>query len=178
MPRVWLGRRQAKEAAHKRRVIGHVHPSGVIESASGRPFEPFGWSLHLRQSDVASRAGVSQGNDFGDTNARTPRRAGRRQHSTAWLPFFQADLSVELRWRAAPSSRDCSTGGMPPCRTSSSRNCSARAVAGSGRGIIQRLGERGSVDIVAWLPGAGALLIIEIKDGARRSTGTFCGPLT
>jgi hypothetical protein len=75
---------------------------------------------------------------------------------------LQADLSAELRWRGPKLAR------LLDRRQAALQNLIVSELLARGWQVLVEesfnvFGERGSVDVVAWLPGAGALLIIEIK---------------
>jgi hypothetical protein len=75
---------------------------------------------------------------------------------------LQADLSVELRWRGPRLAR------LLDRRHAALQNLLVAELRAAGWQVLVEesfnvFGERGSVDIVAWLPEARALLIIEIK---------------
>jgi transcriptional regulator with XRE-family HTH domain len=141
-------------------VIGHVHPSGVNRVRLGSAFRAIRLELHLRQSDVASRAGVSQATISAiERGLLDVLAVGTLDRVAAVL---QADLSVELRWRGPKLAR------LLDRRHAALQNLIVSELLARGWQVLVEesfnvFGERGSVDIVAWLPGAGALLIIEIK---------------
>jgi transcriptional regulator with XRE-family HTH domain len=126
----------------------------------GSAFRAIRLELHLRQSDVASRAGVSQATisaiECGLLGALAVDTLDRV------AAVLQADVSVELRWRGPKLAR------LLDRRHAALQNLIVAELLACGWQVLVEesfnvFGERGSVDVVAWLPGAGALLIIEIK---------------
>ena len=148
----------------KRRVSGMQSGSLMLSRVNrvrlGSAFRAIRLELHLRRSDVASRAGVSQATisaiECGLLGALA---VGTLDRVAAVL---QADVSVELRWRGPKLAR------LLARRHAALQNLIAAELLARGWQVLVEesfnvFGERGSVDVVAWLPGAGALLIIEIK---------------
>ena len=112
-----------------------------------------------RQADVAARAGVSQAQvslaergQLEDLTLRSLRRIGRA---------LQVDLPIAPRWRGPELDRllDAGHARLVEIVLGDLASHGWEAVR-SGRSAI---GERGSVDIVAWHPTSGALLVVEVK---------------
>ena len=126
----------------------------------GSTYRAIRLELRLRQSDVASRAGVSQPaissierGLFGSMSVDTLGRVAQ---------VLQADLSVTLRWRGPKLAR------LLDRRHAALQNLVVAELRGAGWEVLaeesfNHFGERGSVDVLAWLPGSRALLIVEIK---------------
>jgi transcriptional regulator with XRE-family HTH domain len=126
----------------------------------GNTFRAIRVELRLRQADVAERAGVSQqtvsavergmiGSMPTDTLARV-------------ASALQADLELTLRWRGPKLAR------LLDRRHAALQNAVVSELTASGWQTVaeetfNHFGDRGSVDILGWLPGPRALLIVEIK---------------
>jgi transcriptional regulator with XRE-family HTH domain len=116
--------------------------------------------LHLRQADVALRAGVSQQAVSSiERGLLGPRSVDALDRVAEAL---QADLSVTVRWRGPKLAR------LLDRRHAHLQNQVVAALGASGWTAIpeepfNHCGDRGSVDILAWRPDARALLIVEIK---------------
>ncbi len=128
--------------------------------AIGRRVRTVRLRLRLRQSDVAVKAGVSQ-----DTVSRVERgRLSALQVSTvrAVLNALEIELRIIPTWRGGELDRLLDEDHA--------------AVVGVATALLERhgwvtapevsysvYGERGSIDLVAWHPGARILLVIEVK---------------
>jgi transcriptional regulator with XRE-family HTH domain len=116
--------------------------------------------LALRQADVARRAGVSQTvvsllerGRFEEVSVRNQRRV---------CAALGIESELQLRWRGGLADRliDRVHAGVVELVSSD--------LAAAGWEVVPELtfnefGERGSVDILAWLPAHRALLIVEVK---------------
>ena len=128
--------------------------------ALGRALRAIRIHLGLRQADVAGRAGVAQQLvsriECGDSG-RMPRKTVSRV-----LAAVGADVVTTLRWRGGQLDRLLDEGHA--------------ALVGATADLLRRhgwqvltevtyaeWGERGSVDILAWHPATGRLLVVEIK---------------
>ena len=126
----------------------------------GYTFRSIRVELRLRQADVAHRARLSQQlvssverGLLGSTDLDTLERIAQA---------LQADLSMTLRWRGPKLAR------LLDQRHAALQNAVIAELCGAGWTVVaeesfNHFGERGSVDILAWLPSSRALLIIEIK---------------
>lgn len=116
--------------------------------------------LGWRQSDVATRAAVSQ-----DTVSRVERgQLGALQLRTirAVCRALEIELAQEVRWRGGDLDRLADEGHA----TLVAAVCRLLERAGW---VVQPevsfsvYGERGSIDVLAWHPGARMLLVVEVK---------------
>jgi transcriptional regulator with XRE-family HTH domain len=126
----------------------------------GNTFRAIRVELRLRQADVAARAGVSQ------QIVSAVERGMIGPMPTAKLDrvasALQADLDLTLRWRGPKLAR------LLDRRHSALQNAVVAELTAAGwqtsaEESFNHFGDRGSVDVLGWLPGARALLIVEIK---------------
>jgi transcriptional regulator with XRE-family HTH domain len=126
----------------------------------GKTFRAIRVELRLRQADVALRAGVSQQ----IVSAVERGMIGSMPTDTLdrLASALQADLDLTLRWRGPRLAR------LLDRRHAALQNAVVAELTASGWQTVAEesfnyFGDRGSVDILAWLPGPRALLIVEIK---------------
>jgi transcriptional regulator with XRE-family HTH domain len=126
----------------------------------GSTFRAIRIGMRLRQADVAARAGVSQ-----QTVSRL--ECGRLGGISidAYCSIAEAlgaDVRLAPHWRGAKLDR------LIDRRHALLQNEVARLLSVWGWQVVaeksfNHFGDRGSVDVLAWRPDAGALLIVEIK---------------
>lgn len=126
----------------------------------GNTFRAIRVELRLRQRDVAERAGVSQQ----IVSAVERGMVGSMPTTTLdrLASALQADLDLTLRWRGPKLAR------LLDRRHAALQNAVVAELAAAGWQTIaeesfNHFGDRGSVDILGWLPEPRALLIVEIK---------------
>jgi transcriptional regulator with XRE-family HTH domain len=143
-----------------RPMSGRAHCSIVDRVKIGNTFRAIRLELHLRQADVAGRAGVSQ------PTISTIERGLFAHVSLEKLErvanVLQADLGLALRWREANLAR------LLDRRHAALQNSVVERIGASGWEVLgedsfNEYGDRGSVDLLAWKSAERALLIIEIK---------------
>jgi transcriptional regulator with XRE-family HTH domain len=140
------------------RWFGHL--SGVDRVSVGRTLRAIRIELRLRQADLAERAGVSQ-----QTVSRIECGRFGRISIDAYCRTAEAlgaDVRLAPQWRGAKLDR------LLDRRHALLQNEVARLLSASGWQVgaeksFNHFGDRGSVDVLAWRPDAGALLLIEIK---------------
>jgi transcriptional regulator with XRE-family HTH domain len=126
----------------------------------GNTFRAIRVELRLRQRDVAKRAGVSQ-----QTVSAVERgMIGSVPMDTLdrLASALQADLDLALRWRGPKLAR------LLDRRHAALQNAVVAELSAAGwqtaaEESFNYFGDRGSVDILGWLPGPRALMVIEIK---------------
>ncbi len=126
----------------------------------GNTFRVIRMELHLRQADVAARAGVSQQTVSSIERGRFGALSVDVLDQVAQV--LQADLAVALRWRGSKLAR------LLDRRHAWLENQVVAALAAAGWEVVpeesfNRFGERGSVDVLGWHAESRALAIIEIK---------------
>jgi transcriptional regulator with XRE-family HTH domain len=126
----------------------------------GNTFRAIRVELRLRQVDVAARAGLSQATvsmiERGKFGAITLDKLDRVAAT------LEAEMSLTLRWRGPKLAR------LLDRRHARLQNAVVARLSAGGWQILpeetfNEYGDRGSVDILAWLPAHRALLIVEIK---------------
>ncbi len=140
--------------------MGAWHPRTVDRVRVGLIFRALRRERHLRQVDVAKRAGVSQ-----QTVSNLERgRFGSLSIDTysAVANALGAEATLEPRWRGGKLAR------LLDRRHARLQNIVAAMLVARGWEILteatfNRYGDRGSLDLLAWRKDYLALLIIEIK---------------
>lgn len=126
----------------------------------GNTFRAIRLELHLRQSDVAARAGVSQSTVSSiECGLSGPVPLDKLERVAGVL---QADFAVALRWRGPNLAR------LLDRRHAALSNAVVAELRAAGWQMLPEetfndFGDRGAVDILAWRPPERALLIIEVK---------------
>jgi DNA-binding Xre family transcriptional regulator len=114
----------------------------------------------LRQSDVAERAGVSQ------TNISRAERGRLRAMPLSTVRRLCDELEIELivtaRWRGADGVRLLDAAHAALVNAVVTR-LEVLGWVVSAEYTYSEWGERGSVDVLGWLPAARALVIVEVK---------------
>jgi transcriptional regulator with XRE-family HTH domain len=145
---------------HKRQMIRAAHHANVDDAAVGSVLRAVRIRLGLSQSDVAVAAGTSQ------AMVSLVERGGLEATSVKLVRRVASVLGVSLpftpRWR-----------GPELAKLLDERHARiVEAVVGRLRELgwdvraehtFSVYGERGSIDVFAWLPEAGALLVVEVK---------------
>jgi transcriptional regulator with XRE-family HTH domain len=126
----------------------------------GSTFRAIRLELHLRQSDVARHAGLSQATISAIEWGRLGTLAVESLDRVAAV--LQADLSIEVRWRGPKLARllDSRHAALQNRIVAELRTAGWEVLAEESFNVF---GERGSVDILVWRPESRALLIAEIK---------------
>jgi transcriptional regulator with XRE-family HTH domain len=147
------------QSADKPQISGMVHPSAVDRQHIGKVFRAIRRDMMLRQIDVAARAAVSQ-------QAVSDIECGRFGRLSIDVycrvaAALDADVPLTPRWRGSK------LGRLLDRRHAQLQDQVVRLIADAwevrSEATFNDLGERGSVDILAWRADRQALLIIEIK---------------
>ena len=128
--------------------------------AVGRQFQAVRLARNLTQAEVACRAGVSRGSisrlERGEVSGITIATLRRVSGALVMLPI------VTLGWRSPELDRllDAAHAAMVErvCRQLSSHGWTCWP-----EHSFSEFGERGSIDILAWHPSTGTLLVVEVK---------------
>lgn len=140
--------------------MGRLHPEAVDRVSIGSTFRAIRIGMRLRQADVAAQAGVSQ-----QTVSRLECGRFGGISIDAYCGMAEAlgaDVRLAPYWRGAKLDR------LIDRRHTLLQNEVARLLITWGWQVgaeksFNHFGDRGSVDVLAWRPEAGALLIVEIK---------------
>jgi transcriptional regulator with XRE-family HTH domain len=136
----------------------------------GRSLRAIRVRLGLRQVDVAIRAGVSR--SFVSNLERGLSRSSDISRIEAVCVALGADLDVRVRWRGEGLDRLLDEGhAMVVDRLAALLNADGWQV--SLEVTFNDYGDRGSIDIFAWLPETRSLLIAEVKSVVADAQGTL-----
>ena len=124
--------------------------------------------LRWRQSDLAARAGCSQAAISETERGHLPSVSILRRI----LAALDAHLVIEVRWRAGELDR------LLDADHASLAGAVAKLLGGAGWEVrvevtYNEFGERGSIDLLAFMPATGMLLVLEIKTDVAAVEQTF-----
>ena len=141
--------------------MGAWHPRTVDRVHVGLIFRALRRERHLRQVDVAKRAGVTQ-QTVSNLRQNSPVGSLSIDTYSAVANALGAEATLEPRWRGGKLAR------LLDRRHARLQNIVAAMLVARGWEILteatfNRYGDRGSLDLLAWRKDYLALLIIEIK---------------